>query len=73
VESHLALKQSVDRARQEIADAVKAVEERDKNRSRTRTGSVTKADEKSSDDGSEGSRTQADSLPLFEPKAAAQQ
>ena len=34
VESHLALQQSVARAKQEIADAVKAVEERDKNRSK---------------------------------------
>lgn len=73
VESHLALKQSIDRAKQEIADAVMAIEERDKNRSRTRTGSVTKADEKSSVDGSEGPRAPADSLPLFEPKAAPQQ
>lgn len=40
MDSHLALRQSVARARQEIADAVKAVEERDKNRSKAKSTSV---------------------------------
>jgi hypothetical protein len=44
------LQQAVDRARGEIAEAVKAVEERDKNRSKARTAApATKPDAKSSD------------------------
>jgi PRTRC genetic system protein E len=73
VDSHSTLRECLDQAKQEIADAVKAVEERDKNRSKTRTTTVTKADEKSPDDRSEEPRTAADNLPLFEPKAAVDQ
>jgi PRTRC genetic system protein E len=73
VDSHLALQQAVDRARGEIAEAVKAVEERDKNRSKARTAAATKPDAKSSDNKVEDTRPTADNLPLFEPKAAAQQ
>lgn len=72
VESHLALKQSVDRARQEIADAVMAIEERDKNRSKARTAPIMKA-EKPSENRDEETSSPTDSLPLFEPKAAAPQ
>ena len=70
VDSHLALQQSVDRARQEIADAVKAVEERDKNRSKARMATGPKADEKPSGNRVEEPRAPTDTLPLFEPKAA---
>jgi PRTRC genetic system protein E len=73
VDSHLALQQAVDRARREIAEAVKAVEERDKNRSKARTATATKPDAKSSDNKVEETRPTADNLPLFEPTAAAQQ
>jgi PRTRC genetic system protein E len=73
VDSHLALQQAVDRARGEIADAVKAVEERDKNRSKARTASATKSDGKSSDNKVEETTPATDCLPLFEPKAAAEQ
>jgi PRTRC genetic system protein E len=73
VDSHFALQQAVDRARGEIAEAVKAVEERDKNRSKARTAAATKPDAKSSDNKVEDTRPTADNLPLFEPKAAAQQ
>jgi PRTRC genetic system protein E len=72
VDSHIALQRSVDSARQEIADAVMAVEERDKNRSKTRTAPVTKA-EKPSENRVEEATSPTDSLPLFEPKAAAPQ
>jgi PRTRC genetic system protein E len=73
VDSHLALQQSVDRARQEIADAVKAVEERDKNRSKARTATATKPDAKSADNRVEETSPATESLPLFDPKAAAEQ
>jgi PRTRC genetic system protein E len=73
VDSHLALQQAVDRARGEIAEAVKAVEERDKNRSKARTTTATKPDAKSSDNKVEETKPATDSLPLFEPKAAAEQ
>jgi PRTRC genetic system protein E len=73
VDSHLALQQAVDRARGEIAEAVKAVEERDKNRSKARTAATTKPDAKSSDNKVEETMPATDSLPLFEPKAAAEQ
>jgi PRTRC genetic system protein E len=73
VDSHLALQQAVDRAKQEIAEAVKAVEDRDKNRSKSRMATATKPDEKSPDNKVEEPRPATDSLPLFEPKAAAEQ
>jgi PRTRC genetic system protein E len=73
VDSHLALQQAVDRARGEIAEAVKAVEERDKNRSKARTAATTKPDAKSSDNKVEETMPATDNLPLFEPKAAAEQ
>ncbi len=73
VDSHVALQQAVDRAKQEIAEAVKAVEERDKNRSKARTATATKPDAKSPDDKVEETRLAADSLLLFGPKAATEQ
>jgi len=74
VDSHLALQQAVDRARGEIAEAVTAVEERDKNRSKARTAApATKPDAKSSDNKVKETTPATDSLPLFEPKAAAEQ
>src|SRR5215471_8224138 len=52
VDSHLALQQSVDTAKQQIAEAVKAIEERDKARSKSKT-IVPKTDDKPSDAKSE--------------------
>jgi len=48
VDSHVALRQSVDHAKQEIADKVKAIEERDRNRSKAKTAATTKSDDKHS-------------------------
>lgn len=73
VDSHVALQRSVDSARQEIADAVKAVEERDKNRSKPRTATGTKTDEKPQENKVEETKDPTDSLPLFEPRVAAPQ
>jgi PRTRC genetic system protein E len=70
VNSHLALQQSVDRARGEIAEAVKAVEERENNRSEARTATAPKMDEKQSY--KDENATSADgNLSLFDAKAAA--
>jgi PRTRC genetic system protein E len=66
VDSHLGLQQSVDQAKQQIAEAVKAIEERDKTRSKSKT-SIPKKDEKSPDDQHEPTLT-ADNLSLFDPK-----
>jgi PRTRC genetic system protein E len=70
VDSHLALQQSVDRARGEIAEAVKAVEEREKNRSKARTATGPKMDEKKpyKDDNAASAEG---NLSLFDAKAAA--
>lgn len=72
VDSHVALQRSVDSARQEIADAVTAIEERDKNRSKARTAPAMKA-EKPSENRVEETNSPTDSLPLFEPKATTPQ
>jgi PRTRC genetic system protein E len=71
VDSHVALQQSVDRAKQEIADAVKAVEERDKNRSKAKSTSVAKPTGTSADESSKESPPQAGSLSLFDSKTDA--
>jgi PRTRC genetic system protein E len=68
VDSHLALQQSVDEAKQQIAEAVKAIEERDKARSKSKAA-VPKADDKPSDTKSEEAKLTADNLSLFDPKA----
>ena len=68
VDSHLELQQSVNDAKQQIAEAVKAIEERDKNRSKSRTVPP-KADDKPSDAKSEEAKLTADNLSLFDPKA----
>jgi PRTRC genetic system protein E len=70
VDSHLALQQAVDRARGEIAEAVKAVEERDKNRSKARTATAPKTDEKKPYKG-EDAAPAGGSLSLFDPTVAA--
>ncbi len=70
VDSHLALQQSLDRARKEITDAVKAIEERDKNRSKARTATALMTDEKNPYKG-EGAAPAGGNLSLFDPKAAA--
>jgi len=68
VDSHLALQQSVDEAKQQIGEAVRAIEERDKARSKSKT-TTTKADDKRSDDKVEEPKLTADNLSLFDPKA----
>jgi PRTRC genetic system protein E len=68
VDSHLELQQSVEQAKQQIAEAVKAIEEREKARSKTKTVSP-KADDKPSDAKSEEAKLTADNLSLFAPKA----
>jgi PRTRC genetic system protein E len=70
VDSHLALQQSVDRARKEITDAVKAIEERDKNRSKARTATALMTDEKNPYKG-EDAAPAGGNLSLFDPKTAA--
>jgi PRTRC genetic system protein E len=69
VNSHLALQQSVDEAKQQIAEAVKAIEDRDKARSKSKTAPP-KADDKPSDAKGEEAKPTAGSLSLFDPKAA---
>ncbi len=71
VDSHVALQKSVERAKQEIADAVKAIEERDKNRPKAKTATATKPDNKSSDVKSEDVKPAGDNLSLFDAKTAA--
>src|SRR5579872_2489702 len=68
VDSHLALQQSVDRAKQEIADAVKAVEERDKNRSKTKSTSLATPAGANTDGRSKEAPLAAGSLSLFDSK-----
>lgn len=68
VQSHQALQQSVDGAKQQIAEAVKAIEERDKSRTKSKTVPP-KADDRPSDDKGEEAKVPADNLSLFGPKA----
>jgi len=68
VDSHQALWQSVDEAKQQIAEAVKAIEERDKARFKSKTAAP-KADDKPSDAKGEEAKPAADNLSLFDPKA----
>ena len=67
VDSHQALQQSVDEAKQQICEAVKAIEERDKARSKSKTAPP-KTDDKRSDDKGEETKLTTDNLSLFEPK-----
>ena len=69
VDSHLALQQSVDQAKHQIAEAVKAIEERDKARSKSKT-MAPKADDKTSNDNGEEAKLAPDSLSLCDPNAA---
>lgn len=71
VESHLALQQSVARARQEIADAVKAVEERDKNRSKAKSTSVATSIGTNTDGSNMAAPLATGSLSLFDSKDGA--
>ena len=71
VDSHVALQQSVDHAKQEIADAVKAIEERDRNRSKAKTAATTKSDDKHPYDNGAEATPAGGNLSLFDPKAAA--
>jgi PRTRC genetic system protein E len=68
VDSHQALQHSVEGAKQQIAEAVKAIEERDKARSKSKTA-LPKVDEKTSDAKGEEAKPTADNLSLFDPKA----
>jgi PRTRC genetic system protein E len=67
VDSHLALQQSVDGAKQQIVEAVKAIEERNRARSKSKTA-LPKADDKPSDAEGEEAPLTADNLSLFDPK-----
>ena len=68
VDSHVTLQQSVDRAKQEIADAVKAVEERDKNRSKAKSSSTAPPTGTNTDGSSKEAPLAAGSLSLFDSK-----
>jgi PRTRC genetic system protein E len=68
VDSHQALEKSVEEAKQQIAEAVKAIEERDKARSKSKTV-LPKADDNRSDAKSEEAKPAADNLSLFDAKA----
>ena len=68
VDSHLELQQSVDEAKQQIAEAVKAIEERDKARSKSKTAAPV-TDDKRPDDKGEEPKLTADNLSLFDAKA----
>ncbi|MBV8052048.1 MAG: PRTRC system protein E [Acidobacteriaceae bacterium] len=67
VDSHLALQRSVDEAKKQIAEAVKAIEERDKARSKSKTVPP-KADDKPSDAKGEEAKPTTDNLSLFDQK-----
>jgi PRTRC genetic system protein E len=71
VDSHVALQQSVNRAKQEIAGAVKGIEERDKNRSKAKSTSVTKPAGTNTKGSSKEAPIAAGSLPLFDSKTDA--
>lgn len=71
VDSHVALQRSVDRARQEIADAVKAVEERDKNRSKAKSTSVATSTGTNTDGSNMAAPLATGSLSLFDSKDGA--
>jgi PRTRC genetic system protein E len=70
VDSHLALQQSVDEAKQQIAEAVKAIEERDKTRSKAKTVAATKTDDTKSEQKGEEAKAGPDNLSLFDPKVS---
>jgi PRTRC genetic system protein E len=72
VQPHQALQQSVEEAKQQIAEAVRAIEERDKNRPKTKTVTATKPGERSSDETPQEKPT-ADNLSLFATAAAPNQ
>jgi PRTRC genetic system protein E len=69
VDSHAELQQSVERAKREIADAVKAIEERDKNRAKAKSASGAKPGDKSADESKE--MDAAGNLSLFDSKSGA--
>ena len=71
VDAHVALQQSVDRAKQEIVDAVKAIEERDKNRSKAKSTSATKPAGTNTEGSSKEAPLAAGSLSLFDSKTDA--
>lgn len=72
VDSHHTLQRSVDEAKQQIAEAVRAIEERDRSRTKVRTTRVTKAldtkSEKSSENKEEEAKSAPDNLSLFDAK-----
>jgi PRTRC genetic system protein E len=70
VDSHRALQQSVDLAKQQIAEAIRAIEERDRARSKPKT-TTTQADDTKSDQKSEEVKGAADNLSLFDPETSA--
>lgn len=68
VDSHMALRQSVEEAKQQIAEAVKAIEERDKARSKSKAATTKTEDTKSVQE-VEKTKLTVDNLSLFDPKA----
>jgi PRTRC genetic system protein E len=70
VDSHLALRQSVDDAKQQIAEAVKAIEERDKARCKAKTTTPTRGDDAKSDQKDEEAKATSNNLCLFDPKSS---
>jgi hypothetical protein len=71
VDSHAELQQSVERAKREIADAVEAIEERDKSRAKAKSASEAKPRGKSTDESSTLIPPAADNLSLFNSKRGA--
>lgn len=67
VDSHLELQESVNQAKEEIAEAIKAIEERDKTRSKSKTAPP-KADNQRGDQEVEEPKLAADAPSLFDPK-----
>jgi PRTRC genetic system protein E len=70
VDSHLALQKSVEEAKQQIAEAVRAIEERDKSRSKAKTATATKTDDTKSEQKGEEAKAGSDNLSLFDPKVS---
>lgn len=72
VDSHRALQRSVDEAKQQIAEAIRAIEERDRSRTKVKTTGVAKAVDTKSEQGSENKEEEVksapDNLSLFDAK-----
>ena len=71
VDSHAELHQSVERAKREIADAVKAIDERDKSRAKAKSASGAKPGGESTGESSKLIPPAAGNLSLFDSKSGA--